>query len=137
MSEEEFNRIAAEEWARIPERFAVLVRNVALLVEDEPDEAARTEEHLEVNDTLLGIYRGVPNTERGAEYGIGGTLPDTITLYRLPILKEADDRADDWGADSVRRVIRETIWHEVGHYFGHDEPSIEEREIRGDNHFRE
>lgn len=137
MSEEEFNRIVAEEWACIPERFAASVHNVALLVEDEPDEATRTEEDLHEGDTLLGIYRGVPNTERGVEYGVGGTLPDTITLYRLPILKEASDRTDDVEIDSVRLVIRETIWHEVGHYFGHDEPSIEAREHKGDNHFRE
>jgi predicted Zn-dependent protease with MMP-like domain len=131
MDEETFRALAAKEWAAIPARFARLVENVALLVEDEPDEHVREEENLTEGDTLLGLYRGVPRTERGSEYGVGGTLPDTITLYRLPIL-EAVGSEDP---ELVAREIRDTIWHEVGHYFGFGEESVQRREDDGTNRF--
>lgn len=130
MEESRFSQIAEEEWERMPERFRALVRNVALLIEDKPDEGTRKEEGLVGEETLLGIYKGVPNTVRGSEYGVGMTLPDTITLYRLPILKVAEEEDGD-----VRRVIRETLWHEVGHYFGLEEDPINRREEEGTNRF--
>lgn len=131
MDEETFRALAAKEWAAIPERFAALVENVALIVEDEPDEATREEEGLGEDGTLLGLYRGVPRTERGSEYGVGMTLPDTITLYRLPILEVVG--SDD--PEAVAQEIRDTIWHEVGHYFGFDEDAVQGREDEGTNAF--
>ncbi|HRH55690.1 MAG TPA: metallopeptidase family protein [Candidatus Paceibacterota bacterium] len=134
MSEEEFIQIAEGEWARIPERFRARVKNVALLVEDDVDDEIRAQEGLEKGESLLGLYQGIPLTERGSEYGVGMTLPDTITLYRLPILEEAEEM-DRAFRDAVRIVIRETIWHEVGHYFGLDEHGINEREGDETNRF--
>lgn len=134
MDEREFEEIAAAEWDKVPDRFAREVKNVALLIEDEPSEAVREAEGLEGEETLLGIYQGIPLSERGSEYGIGGMLPDTITLYRLPILEEAEEM-DRAFRDAVRIVIRETIWHELGHYFGLPEEPINEREGEGTNRF--
>jgi len=134
MSEQEFEQIAVAEWNRIPERFKRNVENVALLIEDDVDEEIRTLEGLEQGETLLGLYRGIPLTERGSEYGVGMTLPDTITLYRLPILEEAEEM-DRAFRDAVRIVVRETIWHEVGHYFGLPEQGVHEREEEGTNQF--
>ncbi|KND47130.1 MAG: hypothetical protein AB199_01720 [Parcubacteria bacterium C7867-004] len=134
MNEREFEQIAIEEWKRVPDRFKGKIQNLALLIEDEPDQEVRELEALEEGETLLGLYRGVPLTERGSEYGIGMTLPDTITLYRLPIIEEAEEM-DRAFRDAVRIVVRETIWHEVGHYFGHGEESINEREDDGTNRF--
>lgn len=134
MSEAEFEQIAEGEWARIPERFRERVKNVALLIEDDVDDEIRKLEGLEEGESLLGLYRGIPLTERGSEYGNGITLPDTITLYRLPILEEASEM-DRAFRDAVRIVVRETLWHEVGHYFGLDEHSINEREGEETNRF--
>ena len=83
---------------------------------------------------MLGLYHGIPLTERGSEYGVGGTMPDTITLYRLPILEEASEM-DRAFRDAVRIVVRETLWHEVGHYFGLPEHGVNEREEEGTNRF--
>lgn len=130
----EFEAIAAEEWKKVPERFERSVKNVALLIEDEPSEEVRKEEGLEHEETLLGLYHGVPLSERGSEYGIGGTMPDTITLYRLPIIEEAEEMDREF-RDAIRIVIRETIWHELGHYFGMDEPHVQGREEEGTNRF--
>lgn len=127
MAHVEFEQIAGAEWDRIPPRFRERLRNVALLVEDDVDEEVRALEGLGEGESLLGLYRGIPLPERGSEYGVGGTLPDTITLYRLPILEEAREM-DRSFRDAVRIVVRETIWHEVGHYFGLTEAELHERE---------
>jgi predicted Zn-dependent protease with MMP-like domain len=139
MKDVEFRALALSEWEAMPEKFKSRVKNVALIVEDEPSETIREEEGLEEGETLLGLYHGIPNTERGSHYGDGPTLPDTITLYRLPILHAAEELTDtntNQLKDAVRQVVRETIWHEVGHYFGFDDPHIEEREAKGTNKFQ-
>lgn len=138
MTEEEFDAIAEAEWDAMPARFKAHIENVALLVEDEPSAELRKLENLGKGETLLGHYHGVPNTMRGSDYGVGGTLPDTITLYRLPLLDEADEMTETSGGDFKENVVlavRETLWHEVGHYFGLDEHPINEREAEGTNRF--
>lgn len=132
-----FERIAAEEFAAVPAHFKRRLDNVALLLEDEPSEAVRLEEGLGPDETLLGRYHGIPASERGDFYS--GVLPDTITLYRLPLLEEAaflgeEGRADS-EADAVRLAIRETLWHELGHYFGMDEAAVHAREEAGTNRY--
>lgn len=107
----------------LPLKFQSKIANVAILLEDEPSMRVRREEELAQNETLLGLYHGVPLSERGDGYGIGETLPDTITLYKIPILAEAGDDPEE-----VQRVVTETIWHEFGHYFGLDEDEVQKRE---------
>ncbi len=134
MSEQEFEQIAVAEWERIPERFKRKIDNVALFIEDDVDDEVRELEGLLEGESLLGLYQGIPLTERGSEYGVGMTLPDRITLYRLPILEEAEEM-DRAFRDAVRIVVRETLWHEVGHYFGLPEHGVNEREDEGTNRF--
>ena len=139
MDESTFRKIVGEEWTRVPELYTERITNVALLVEDEPSEEVRRLEDLEGEDTLLGIYQGVPLTERGEGYGSGGTLPDTITVYRIPTLLEAEElvaRGEGTLEECVRKVVRDTIWHEVGHYFGHNDEHIYRREDEGTNTFK-
>src|SRR5262245_40244347 len=118
MDEKEFELVAGEEWDKVPALFADKIKNVVLLVEDEPSAELKKQEKLEEGDTLLGFYHGIPNTERGENYGVGGTLPDSITLFRLPILEEAKLMCDEDEGEIqefpryVREVVRETIWHE-------------------------
>lgn len=126
MSREEFEQLVDDEFPRaVPEKFHHLISNVGFLVEDEPSEATRREQGLSPSETLLGLYKGVPHTARGEGYGIGATLPDTITLYQLPI----EEAALEDGVP-VGQVVRETIWHEVAHYFGFDEHQVRGREAR-------
>lgn len=138
MEEAEFKALVAEAYDAVPEKWQAGLKNVALLIEDEPSEEVRVSEGLQKGGTLLGLYHGVPLTERGASYGVGETLPDTITLYRLPIMDEAIELTDDHTGDlknNVRKVVRETLWHEIGHYFGLDEQPINKREGEGTNAF--
>lgn len=123
MTRDAFEMIVAEEFSIVPERFRGKVKNVGFLVEDEPDDEMRQEEGLGPDETLFGLYRGVPLSERGDTYGVGMVLPDTITIYQHPIEETAQGDETE-----IRRIVRETIWHEVGHYFGLDEPEVRRRE---------
>jgi len=109
--------------AAIPERYREAIKNVAILLEDDVSDEVRKEQGLEPEESLLGLYTGIPLTERGEGYGIGVVLPDTITIYKQPTLAEAKETDGD-----VARVVRETIWHEFGHYFGLDEEEVRHRE---------
>lgn len=127
MTREAFERLVTEEFPRaVPEKFQHLVDNVAFIVEDAPSHELRQEEGLGPSETLLGHYRGIPTGARGSGYGVGGTLPDTITLFQLPIEEAARDMGE--GEEFVRTVVRDTIWHEIGHHFGLDEWEVRSRE---------
>ncbi len=139
MLREEFEKLIDKEFPKaVPEKFHHLLKNVAFLVENEAPDA-----------NLLGVYHGIPHTARGDHYGVGGTLPDTITLYQKTIEEYAQDEArhqfvaegKSWPSGPerplsqtdaepyIRKVIRETIWHEVAHYLGYDEDQVRGREF--------
>jgi predicted Zn-dependent protease with MMP-like domain len=103
---EEFEDLVAEALDEIPDELARLVDNVVFVVEDDSDERGE----------LLGLYEGIPLTERGTYYA--GVMPDRITIYRLPILAICD---------SVEDVIDEvhvTVVHEIAHHFGIDDDRL-------------
>ncbi len=128
MTSQEFEELVAEEFPKaIPEKFRDRIKNVGVLVEHEPSPEIRKKEGLGVGETLLGYYQGIPNTARGVDYGLGMVMPDTITLYQKPIEEEARITDGD-----VARVVRETIWHEVAHYFGFEEGEVNRRERERD-----
>lgn len=129
MDDEEFERLIEDGYEKLPEWVQKKIKNVAILVEDEPSEEVRTVEGLSHDETLLGYYQGIPLTERGENYGVGMTLPDTVTLYKLPIEQAA---AED--GLPVAQVITETIWHEFAHHFGMDEHEVRSREAHRDGH---
>ena len=119
----EFEKLVAEGFEKLPAWVREKIENVALLVEDEPSQEDRKLQGLSNDETLLGLYKGIPLSERGELYGIGMTLPDTITLYQFPI----EDTAEEDGIP-VAQVVAETIWHEFAHHFGMDEHQVRERE---------
>jgi len=139
-SEADFRAIVEKEWDAVPEKFKGRIDNVALLIENEPSEKVREEEGLTERETLLGLYHGIPESVRGENYGVGATLPDTITLYRLPLLEEAHElfheRALPDFKTAVEEAVRETLWHEVGHYFGLHEEEVQVRERTGTNKYQ-
>ena len=102
-----FEELVADALDEIPEALGRLMDNVWVTVEDVPETAG-----------LLGLYDGVPLTERDA-YG-GMVMPDRITLYRLPIC--AICRTEDEVVD----VVRDTVIHEVAHHFGIDDERLDE-----------
>ena len=122
MSREEFERLVVEAVTLIPKRFRREMKNLALVVEDEPSPELLEEMEIVPPDSLYGLYQGTPLPER--TWAFVNSLPDRITLFQRPIEDDCED------ADDVRAVIGETLIHEVGHYFGLSEEEIEEIEER-------
>ncbi len=121
MKEEEFDALVARGYERLPEWIKKKMKNVAITVEDLVDAETVRSMNLDSYMDLLGLYKGVPQIHR--ENAAGFEFPDTIVLYRLPILDEADisgKKAED--------VIFETLWHEIAHHFGLTEDEVERRE---------
>jgi predicted Zn-dependent protease with MMP-like domain len=117
-----FERLVADALATIPRRFRNAMRNIAIVVEDEPSEELLDEMEIEPPDTLLGLYQGTPLTERTSAYG--NVLPDRVLIFQGPHERAADDE------DDLVVAIGETLIHEIGHYFGLSEEEIEEIEER-------
>ncbi len=114
LTREEFESLVEEALDSLPEEFAKLLENIAVVVEEEPSEddleLLEDEDGEESDDELLGIYRGVALTDRS--FGMMPLLPDQIAIFRGPILRVAASR------DEAIREVRETVIHELGHYFG-------------------
>ena len=106
VSQAEFEGLVAEALDAIPEELGRLMSNVAVLVADEPPPG----------QDLLGLYEGIPLTERDGWYA--GVLPDTITIFRNPILRLCRSR------DEVVEEVRVTVIHEVAHHFGIDDDEL-------------
>lgn len=109
ISERDFERLVGEALDRIPAELTALIDNVAIFIEDEAPED---------DPELLGLYEGVPLTERGDTYFGTALLPDAITIFRLPILRICDSR------DRVVDEVRITVVHEVAHHFGIDDDRL-------------
>ena len=129
MNDTDFERLVAEGIDAIPERFLKQLENVAIVIADEPSDEQLRHNGITDGSTLLGLYEGIPLTERGDLYGVGIVLPDKITIFKLPILEEA--QGDEM---EIRKIVTETVWHEIAHYFGYDDEEIEAREDAGTNH---
>jgi predicted Zn-dependent protease with MMP-like domain len=122
MTRARFEELVADAVRTIPRRFRQHMRNIAIVVEDEPDAALLDDMGIEPPDTLLGLYQGTPLTERAWDHG--NALPDRVVLYQLPIEDASEDE------DDVVVAIGETLIHEVGHYFGLSEEELEDIEER-------
>ena len=122
MTRADFERLVAEAVMLIPEHFRDEMKNLALVVEEEPGAELLEEMEIEPPDSLYGLYQGTPLPER--TWGYGNALPDRITLFQRPIEGDCEDD------DEIRAAIGETLIHEVGHYFGLSEEEIEEIEER-------
>jgi predicted Zn-dependent protease with MMP-like domain len=105
----EFEDLVAEALDEIPDELARLVENVVFLVEDDS---------VDEPGSLLGLYEGVPLTERGTWYA--GALPDRITIYRRPILAICHTLED------VVDEVHVTVVHEIAHHFGIDDDRLHE-----------
>jgi predicted Zn-dependent protease with MMP-like domain len=115
----EFESLVEQAIDELPERFARLLDNVVIVVEDEPadEDLELLDDEGEDDDELLGIYRGVARPHR--THDMLPALPDQIAIFRGPILRIARSHRE------VVREVRDTIIHELGHYFGlHDDEMV-------------
>ncbi len=100
-----FEQLVEQSLAGIPATYRSRMRNVLIIVEDQPPQAG-----------LLGLYEGRPLIERSTSDNF--TLPDRITIYREPHVRMARNN------QHLRRIVAETLWHEIAHYFGLNEKQV-------------
>ncbi len=111
---EEFEAIVSDALDSLPKRFADLLENIVVTIEDEPDEDDLDETE-DPDGELLGIYRGVSLVERMNEPPL---LPDEIAIFRGPVSRVSRTR------DEAVQEIRDTVIHEIGHYFGLEDEDL-------------
>jgi predicted Zn-dependent protease with MMP-like domain len=113
----EFEALVERALRRLPRQFKDRITNVAVVVEDWADAETLEELGIEPPDTLYGLYRGTDLTRRDSSYG--NVLPDTIHIYQGPIEEDCDD------PDEMAELVLDTVIHEIGHYFGLDDDTME------------
>jgi predicted Zn-dependent protease with MMP-like domain len=115
----QFEELVIQALESLPPFFLDHIDNVEVLVDAWPSRADLREAGLEPGETLLGLYYGIPLTERTSAYNLAP--PDTITLYQGPI-----EEASGGNLATIREQVRQTVIHEIAHYFGiSDERLIE------------
>lgn len=131
ISDHEFDQIISEAMDNLPQQYIKGLKNVLITYEDDPSDEQRAKLHLRCNETLFGLYEGIPVTKRPATDSILGgnfmTLPDKITIFKNPITNRADSIA------KIKKQVTHTLWHEIAHYYGLDHDrihKIEKGEIR-------
>jgi predicted Zn-dependent protease with MMP-like domain len=115
LTRSEFERVVDEALESLPKRFADLIENIVIAVEDEPTDEDYESFDDDDDSEILGIYRGVALTERTHDMQL---LPDEIAVFRGPINRVAGTRAE------AVHEVRETVIHELGHYFGLDDEEM-------------
>lgn len=110
MSREDFEDAVSEALDAIPAELTAVMNNVVILVEDEPPQD---------DPELLGLYEGVPLTERDEWWG-AGSLPDRIMIFRGPTLRTCESR------EEVVDEVNITVVHEIAHHFGIDDDRLHE-----------
>lgn len=122
VSDEEFEKIIAEAIDALPDDFAKKMNNVAVVWEHEPSSEQREKLRLRGNQTLFGLYEGIPLTARNGNYSM--VLPDKITIFKDPLC------SNTYNLDGLRLEVGRTLWHEVAHHFGLDHGRIDELESK-------
>ncbi|HUU11455.1 MAG TPA: metallopeptidase family protein [Phycisphaerae bacterium] len=127
MDRDRFEELVDEAVDRLPPEFAARLDNVDVVVAARPSRRTLREMGLLGRGTLLGLYRGVPQTRRTTQYS--GVAPDQIVIYRDPVLAEADascppEADDEEFEQTIREVVRKTVLHEIGHHFGLSEADL-------------
>jgi len=111
-----FDLLVEDAYAHIPGRFRRRLKNLALIVEPEPSPAQLARARVAPGNTLLGLYEGRPLTRRSVFDSF--SMPDRITIFQGPHERLAQS------PDHLARLVKDTVWHEVAHYFGMDELEV-------------
>ena len=118
MEREKFEELVDQAVKNLPAEFLDHLDNVEVLVDDRPSPNQLSKSRLKPNQTLLGLYEGVPQTRRGSNYGM--VLPDKITIFQQTI--EAICRSDEEILAEVEKVVK----HEIAHHFGISDARLRE-----------
>lgn len=120
ISDQEFDRLISQAMDELPQEYIRNLNNVVVTYADEPTLEQRRELKLRGNQTLFGLYQGIPLTKRGAGYNL--VLPDKITIFKFPLVSASADETE------LYQQIKRTVWHEIAHFYGLDHDRIDEIE---------
>ena len=112
-----FERLVVEAAAALPVRVREAMKNVAIVIEQEPRRKESGETDIKMHETLLGLYQGIPLIERDSGYS--GVLPDKITIFQKPI-----ETLSGKSEENLKALVAEVVWHEIGHHFGLSDPEL-------------
>lgn len=118
-SDDQFDQLVSQALDSLPKKYTDRLENVAIIYADEPTPEQRQQLNLHCNQTLLGLYEGVPLPARN---GMIKLLPDKITLFKTPLANNSQNLTE------LQHNVRKTLWHEMAHYFGLDHKRIHELE---------
>ena len=122
LSDEEFDRLITKAMDELPQKYIKGLDNVAIVQADEPTQEQTIKMKLDNQHLLLGLYEGIPLTQRGGGYSY--VLPDKITLFKYAIQAVSYDEA------TLFEQIKRTLWHEIAHYYGLGHGRIDELQNR-------
>jgi predicted Zn-dependent protease with MMP-like domain len=120
MAPEEFSRLVSTAYDLIPDQFRSRMENIAVIVEPEPSAHQLARSGVPRGSTLFGLYEGRPLTVRSVFDSFA--MPDRITVFQGPHERAARS------PEHLSRLVEDTIWHEVAHYFGMDEAQVRSAE---------
>ena len=116
MTDSQFDEFITRAMNELPQKYIKGLENVAIVMSDNPTDEQITKMKLNKTQLLLGLYEGIPLTNRGAGYNF--VLPDKITLFKNSILAVASSDQE------IFEQIKRTLWHEIAHYYGLDHAQI-------------
>lgn len=119
ISDEQFDAMISRALDSLPGEHVRSIKNIAIVMQDEPTAEQRHKLALRDDQTLFGLYEGIPLPQR---QGHQPMLPDKITLFKEPLSRAAATE------NALQEEIRHTLWHEIGHYYGLDHKRIHELE---------
>jgi predicted Zn-dependent protease with MMP-like domain len=117
---ERFESLVEEALDGLPPEIQRLLENVAIVIDDEPSPEQLDDEGLDDDETLYGLYEGVPATALGADWA---AFPNRITLFRLPLEEDFPDPSD------LKEEVRRTVVHELAHHAGIDDERLHELDL--------
>lgn len=123
ITDDQFEALVADALDELPAKYTDNMDNVAIVYADEPTPQQREQLKLHCNQTLFGLYQGIPLPARGAGYNL--VLPDKITIFKHPLLWASAD------LPALKKNIKHTLWHEIAHHFGLNHERIHLLEQRG------
>ncbi|HUC96284.1 MAG TPA: metallopeptidase family protein [Candidatus Saccharimonadales bacterium] len=118
MSDKEFDELITRAMNELPQKYINGLQNVAIVMADEPTPDQMQKMKIDRRHLLLGLYEGIPLTQRGSNYNL--VLPDKITLFKNSILTVTHSEAE------LFEQIKRTLWHEIAHYYGLNHKRIDE-----------
>ena len=122
ITDAEFEKLIGRAMDDLPKRFMENLNNVAITYAENPSSEQLRQQGVRENQLLLGLYEGIPLTQRGAGYNL--VLPDKITLFKQPILLLSRHEGE------LFERVKRTLWHEIAHHYGLGHDRIHELEGR-------